>query len=304
MHRLCNIVFVIAAALSAVSCNYSKIIQEESLGEYFRAPNASSSVFSDKVFEYTPAPGQFINEPTVFPFKVETPAAASVWAKERLDARNFVSLGGFGGYIIVGFDHSIVNLPDYDFAVYGNAHTAGSEPGIVWVSVDDNGNGIPDDAWYELRGSEYYNQYTLHDYSVTYYRPDGPGQDVRWTDSEGQEGSIDYLSAFHTQDSYYPDWIVADSYTLSGPRLKANNYDQSGNGSYWVNPDYDWGYADNWNSTKFDIDHAMDAGGGNVILKYIDFIKVQTAVNAKSGWLGELSTEVTGFEDLSINTRP
>ena len=139
---------------------------------------------------------------------------------------------------------------------------------------------------------------------MTYYRPEGPGQDVRWSDSEGQEGTIDYLASFHSQDYYYPGWIVDNRYTLSGPRLKANNYDQSGNGSYWVNPDYNWGYADNFGGNQFRIDDAVDSEGKQVILKYIDFIKVQTAVNAKSGWLGELSTEVTGFEDLTINLKP
>ena len=36
-------------------------------------------------------------------------------------------------------------------------------------------------------------------------------------------------------------------------------------------------------------------------LKYIDFIRVQTGVNAKAGWLGENSTEVFGFTDENIN---
>ncbi len=286
------------------SCNYSNIQDDPSLGEYFRPHNAASSIYSDRVLEYTPAPGQFINDPVTMPYGVKTPAAACTWAKERLDAGNFVSLGGFGGYIIVGFDHSIVNLGGDCFAVYGNAVSGGSEPGVVWVSQDTNGNGMADDEWYELRGSESSNSYTISGYEVTYYRPDGAGQDVRWTDSEGQEGTIDYLAAYHNQLSYYPEWIVADQYTLKGTRLKANNFDQSGNGTYWVNPDYGWGYADNWGTTTFCLDNAMDAEGKQVILKYIDFIKVQTAVNAKSGWLGELSTEVTRFEDLSINIRP
>ena len=304
MQRLCNIVFLFAAALAAVSCNFSRTIEGEPLGEYYRSANQYSSAFADRVFEYTPAPGQFINDPSTMPYRIETPAAASQWAKERLAENKFVSLGGFGGYIIVGFDHSVVNIGGYSFAVYGNAVSGGSEPGIVWVAVDDNGNGLPDDQWYELRGCEYFNQFTIHDYSVTYYKPDGPGQDVRWSDSEGQEGTIDYLASFHTQDYYYPGWIAENSYTLSGPRLKANNYDHSGNGSYWVNPDYDWGYADNYGGSSFRIDDALDSEGKQVILKYIDFIKVQTAVNSKSGWLGELSTEVTGFEDLTINLKP
>ena len=302
MKILCRISSALALVMFFSGCNYNRVIEDTSLGEYFRAPKATSSVYASKVFEYTPAPGQFIGDPVVFPTIIQTPEAACAWAQERLDAKKFVSLGAFGGFIIVGFDHSIVNLGSYDFAVYGNAITGGSEPGIVWVAQDANGNGEPDDTWYELRGSEYYNAFTLRNYSVTYYKPSDAGQPVAWRDSEGQEGTIDYLGAYHSQPSYYPTWISQAEYTLTGTRLKANNYDQSGNGSYWVNPDYDWGYADNFGSSNFRIGDALDADGNQVNLKYIDFIKVQTAVNAKSGWLGELSTEVLGFEDLSINT--
>ena len=301
---------MVALAMTVAGCNYHNIIEGNSLGEYYRPADGSSSPFLSKVLEYTPAPGQYIGEPDITPAFILTPEAACAWAKERLDAKKFVSLGAFGGYIVVGFDHSIVNLGDYDFAVYGNAFSGNSEPGIVWVAQDANGNGIPDDTWYELRGSDTYNGLTLRGYSVTYYRPEADGQDVAWRDSEGQSGTIDYLPAYHTQPSYYPDWILDNEYTLTGTRLKAFNYDQSGNGSLWINPDYDWGYADNFCSSNtiingavicyFRIGDAIDSDGKPVSLKYIDFIKVQTGVNAKSGWTGELSTEVLGFEDISI----
>lgn len=85
---------------------------------------------------------------------------------------------------------------------------------------------------------------------MTYYRPRAAGMEVQWTDNKGASGSVDYLSQFHTQDYYYPAWVEADSYTLRGTCLKANNYDQSGNGSYWVNPAYDWGYADNFSPDR------------------------------------------------------
>ena len=302
MHRLCMILVVVALAMTLAGCNYNNIIEVESLGEYYRQAVASSSPYISKVFEYKPAPGQFIGEPTISPAPILTPEAACAWSKERLDAKKLISLGAFGGFIIVGFDHSIVNSGSYDFAIHGNAFSGNSEPGVVWVSQDVNGNGLPDDTWYELRGSEFFSEYTTRNYSVTYYKPDGPGKNVRWTDSEGQEGTIDYIAAYHNQDSYYPAWISAEQYTLTGTRLKAYNYDKSGNGTMWINPDYDWGYADNFGGDRFRIGDAMDAEGKAVNLKYIDFIKVQTALNAKSGWLGELSTEVLGFEDLTMNT--
>lgn len=68
-----------------------------------------------------------------------------------------LSLGAYGGYITVGFDHTVPNVPgQYDFKIYGNAYYdafgtltgklgGSSEPGIVLVSKDVNGNQLPDD---------------------------------------------------------------------------------------------------------------------------------------------------------------
>ena len=219
-------------------------------------------------------------------------------------------------YIVVGFDHSIDNTGNYDFGIKGNSFSGSSEPGIVWVMQDENGNGQPDEKWYELAGSETGKSETIQNYSVTYYRPTEPQQPVRWTDSEGNSGEIDYLIAYHRQDYYYPLWIEEDSYTLSGTCLKARNYDASGIGTYWVNAEYDWGYVDNFsptdrltndnnanasaNANYFKISNAIDEKGNPVSLNYIDFIKVQVGVNTKSGWLGEVSTEVFGFFDYSM----
>ena len=54
-------------------------------------------------------------------------------------------------------------------------------------------------------------------------------------------------------------------------------------------------------ASKYKISNAVDKNGQPANLKYIDFIRVQTGVNAKAGWLGENSTEVFGFTDENIN---
>lgn len=77
--------------------------------------------------------------------------------------------------------------------------------------------GLPNDTWYELKGSEYGKEETIRDYAVTYYRPSAPKMNVAWTDNRGGSGVIEYLEAFHQQDYYYPAWVEADSYTLRGP---------------------------------------------------------------------------------------
>lgn len=273
------------------------------------------SRYATEVFEYTPAPGQYINDTRTggMTSGIDSPEKAARWAKERLDKRLFISLGAFGGYITVGFDHEVTNSRgDYDFAIFGNAFlnaTGGSsEPGAVWVMEDSNANGIPDDIWYELRGSDYYDASTIHGYSVTYFRPSAPGQPVEWRDSQGGSGSIAYLKAFHSQDFYYPEWIEGDSYTLTGTRLAPRTQSDPETG-FWVNEPFSWGYADNMGedctaidgmpqANRFRISDAVDAEGNPVELSAISFVKVQTAVLAQAGSLGEVSTEVLGFYDL------
>ena len=296
-------------------------------GAFYRAKSAASKADWNKVYEYTPAPGQFINELKTggFDGTQTTPEAAIAYAESRMSETYengdpnpiWVSLGGFGGYIVVGFDHSIDNSGDYDLGILGNSFSGSSEPGIVWVMQDENGNGLPDDTWYELAGSETGKAETIQNYAVTYYRPSGAGMPVQWSDNLGNSGEIDYLKQFHRQDYYYPLWIEADSYTLTGTCLQARNYDASGNGTYWVNAEYDWGYADNFspidrltnsdnagaaaNANHFKIANAIDFECKPIHLEFIDFVKVQVGVNAKSGWLGEVSTEVFGFYDYNMN---
>lgn len=287
----------------------------------YRRSTASSSPQSTKVFEWVPAPGQYIGETQTGGMTGDetTLQQANLWAEQRLKANEYVSLGGFGGYIIVGFDHSIAkNDGKFDFAVMANAFlnaTTGSggssEPGIVYVMQDVNGNGLPDDEWYELRGSETGNQSTRQDYAVTYFRPTGPCMNVQWTDNYGGAGFVDYLGTYHRQPSYYPAWITSDSYTLSGTCLKARTVQNPASGM-WDNNAFGWGYADNMGSDNiqqedsngqrngFLIENAIFPDLSPISLQYIDFIKVQTGVNSKAGWLGEVSTEVLNVQDLSL----
>ena len=280
-------------------------------GTYRRGASAASSPHATSVFSFLPAPGQYVNEN----YTAATMEEACAYAMNRMKEDMFVSLGGFGGSLVVGFDHSIANDGDYNFAVKNTIYSQYSEPGIVWVMQDENGDGLPNDTWYELKGSEYGLDCTVQDYAVTYFRPEAPAQNVAWTDNHGGSGTVDYWMAFHKQDYYYPLWVTKDRYTLRGTRLEARNYDRSGNGTYWINPDYGWGYADNFspvdmlpdratgltaNCNHFRISDAVTFDGQPANLQYIDFVKVQTGLNTKSGWLGEVSTEVMDVIDFNL----
>lgn len=310
------IIFVVAGIITGCSDNDIDTPEEKPDTETgFRQPSDKSSALANTVFEYTPAPGQFINDAATMG-KISTPEEAAAWAKDRLDRNVYVTLGAYGGYIVVGFDHSIASShSDYDFAVAGNAYlnattlSGGSnEPGIVSVMQDTNGNGQPDDVWYELKGSDYDAATTIHNYSVTYYRPSEAGKDVKWTDNQGESGIIPYIPFFHKQDSYYPEWIKTDQYTLTATRLESRMYEEGG---IWNNPPFSYGYADNMGTdntslpgfpqcNRFRISDACHTDGSPANLKYIDFVKIQTGVVSQNLVLGELSTEIFGVIDLAL----
>ena len=251
-----------------------------------------AAAFANKVLEYRPAPTQFMNTTATAYKEGFTYQQVLEYATELLSDRNvcLLSLGAFGGYITVGFDHTVPNISgEYDFKIYGNAaydiygtnedKPGGSaEPGIVLVSKDTNGNGLPDDEWYELAGSEYNSPSTIRNYEITYYRPELPGDNVQWTDNQGGQGEIK-RNDFNTQDSYYPQWIEEDRITFSGSRLADNavNEPRPDMPEHWVGYCYAWGYADNHpNDTeysKFKIDWAVDKNGNPVHLDGIDFVK-------------------------------
>uniref|UniRef100_UPI0040575AB2 cell surface protein n=1 Tax=Alistipes sp. TaxID=1872444 RepID=UPI0040575AB2 len=250
-----------------------------------------------EVVEFLPAPGQFVNEG----YSATTMAEACAYAQERLDNHYFVSLGGFGGYIIIKFEKPVLNSEGgYDFGIYGNSFNGSSEPGVVWVSYDANENGVADDVWYELYGSESMLKNTaLHNYSITYSRTDNEAE-IAWRDNNGESGVITRNSS-HRQD-YFPAWITENEYTLSGTLLPDNS-EWSEKNQEWVLHAFEWGYADNFSAidlaedraNRFRILDAHDATGEVNILPQIDFVKVQSATNVIHSAIGEVSTEVCGF---------
>jgi hypothetical protein len=273
-------------------------------------PEENYSPYCNKVYEYKPAPGQFINEQTSGFENVTAEAAAIEYAERRLKNSQYVSLGAFGGYIVVGFDHSIENkgsFNGYDFSVKGNQFDNSSEPAAVWVMQDVNKNNRPDDVWYELKGSEYGKPETWSDYSITYYKPQNPRENVKWTDNKGNSGYIE-INTHHAQDYYYPLWIAENDYTLTGVRLEPKSYVDADN--IYRTGNYEWGYADNFGNDMmpnegkknfFKISNAVKSDGSNANLQYIDFIKIQNSLNHNGqGSTGESSTEVLGIEDENI----
>jgi len=260
-----------------------------SVAAVIRPITEESNLYVTTLIDYLPAPGQFIN----------TTLGSEEGAKTVEGKKGLISLGGWGGSVSYAFDHTVLNTEGAnDVMVYGNAMSTFAEPGIVWVMQDENANGIADDTWYEIKGSADALEGTIKNYSVTYTKPDPITADVPWTDSEGNSGVV-ATNAFHSQ-AYYPESVTEDSYTITGTLLSSSNINMS-NPTFITSAPFESGYADNTaGGDEIDIANAIDNDGNTVNLTGIDFIKVQTAIQANMGWLGELSTEVTGIADLNM----
>ncbi|MDI3321083.1 PKD-like domain-containing protein [Pinibacter soli] len=267
-----------------------------------RPITTASNKYISVVFDYLPAPGQFVNEEGLGD---KNAPKGIVGGTDAL-----LHLGAYGGYVVFGFDHSILNKPGFDLAIYGNPlppPMEWSEPGIVMVSQDKNGNGLPDDEWYELAGSEYNAGTTKKKYTITYYNPKSTA-DVQWKDNLGNMGAVE-INPFHDH-CYYPSFAAnQDSISFTGALLK-NTFGLMDNGFIYINTGFSFGYADNYSSgddyaknhfNSFNIDWAVDANGQSIKIPSIDFVKVYTGQNDKGNMLlGEISTEISGARDLGL----
>ena len=295
--------------------------------------NADNSPYIARVYDYMPAPGQFVN---VFP--AYQPGFNQDSINAKLEAalcggvNATVSLGSYGGYIVFGFDHPVINKHGYDVKIYGNAmqsntvtdQAGGScEPGIIMVGVDMDGDGVPSvgDRWYEIKGSDY--DRCQRGFEVTYYKPDEnkvkvPHASWRfiddieyayWTSNDANPDSTSgyvWHNTFHDQ-SYWPMWIEDTVLTFRGTKLPNTSIAMNTTGTNWFQPFFGEGYVDNLPNAQepgFMIDWAIDEDGNPVELDHIDFIKVYCGQLDYCGWLGEVSTEVCGAEDLHPDAEP
>ena len=248
-----------------------------------------------KVFEYVYAPGQHAQL-----------ALISDTSKITGDPEknSFVYLGGLGGYFSAAFARDIQDETGDDFAVWA-LKGASAEPAVVWVMSDLNGDGLPNETWYELKGSEFEN--SQRNYTITYLRTDTC---VSWFDSNGASGQL--IPGYGAIDSRNWWWVDQSSDTVSFtctllPDVMEDEDTTSTQSWVNVSKGFEWGYAENilgsdYNMSDgyntFDISNAVDANGNPVVLNKIRFIKVQSSVFQIAGWLNEISAEIRGASEL------
>ena len=292
----------LAGMLLAIGAGMPTVAQEQA--------EPIDSTYATKMIECLPAPGQFIGSLTV-------PNKEFCVGEDG----GMVSLGGFGGYIVLEFAKPIVNDPHnpygVDFTIHGNSFIANlygvwTEPGAVMVMKDENHNGLPDDTWYELAGSDYYLSTTKKNVTMTYYNPHYlKRHTIPWKMDDGTTGAM-RTNNFH-QQSYFPgDYAFncgRDSISYTGTLIRGcadlstpsyiENYraqlfgycDAKGAIRDEVHNPYTTTMARGGDG--FDLDWAVDKDGNYVQLDTVQWVKVYTALNQDCGWLGEISTEVT-----------
>ena len=293
----------IPVALMLAGCNYNHDLVEEGI-----VTDTGARTIAVTVLDYSPMPGQFVNVAPMYADGADA-VAMRYAAQSYLDRGYVVALGAWGGSITLQLSEPIRHRASgRDFRVLGNSfynvasltapHFGNSEPGIILVSRDDNGNGVADDAWYQIRGSEWDN--SVHDLTIRYFAPEADAPDERYIRWEGSDGSEGYITRnpYHTQ-SYWPQWITADVLEFTGERLPDNGrYDE--NLRQYVYDCYAFGYADshpnNADESIIDLSWAVDADGKPAGLTEIDFIKIYTGVLQSNGVIGDTSTEVSGIQ--------
>lgn len=258
----------------------------------------SEEAYLSEVFEYVYGPGQHA--------KIAKATDATNFIGEP-KADKWLYLGGFGGYVVAGFNHDVINGTGEDFEVFA-LQGASPEPAVVYVMSDTNGDGKPNETWYELKGNQFEN--SKRNYWVRYYKAVSDTANITWLDSEGSEGELKCGFGATNSSAWWWTATTSDSITLHGTRLPDAYDDNSANGTqYWVVPQerFTWGYAENAYGTdyetavggnKLDISNAVDSLGQSVVLPHIRFIKVQTGVFQQAGWTNEASSEVRGAKDL------
>jgi hypothetical protein len=301
--------------------------------------------FASVVVDYRPAPGQYINGDVGddgFTFNDPTSALGPPIGGGLVSANNSkqVSLGGFGGSITLGFNEAVLDDPlnrfGLDAIVYGNAFWVGgnaqrrfAEAGIIEISRDANGNGIADDAWYLIAGSDIDEHAALAAFATQQWDDDAgtatPPADIAWYPDPTIYPAIgaNYTTSGFTLPAPY-DPLVLDNaaspapsvserffgYADLSPTLLLGDTDADNAvedpgvtpASFYTRPDNPFAVGvtpDSGGGDAFDIAWAIDPVTGEPAnLGGFDFIRISTASAAINGPFGEKSVEVGAVADV------
>jgi hypothetical protein len=297
--------------------------------------------FADIVYTtgYRPGPGQFINEPSPFTGIIFNDQTKGLGAPvgggtSAPDNAKLVTLGGFGGSVILGFSSTVMDDPrnayGLDAIVFGNSFVVAApwtlawEPGVIEIARDANANGIPDDSWYVIRAPNHSG--------ITSAVPNAQ-MAVRTWDNDPGTPTLPADPAWYPDAALYP-WLVpagfpsayqTATFSLIVPAMGSllvghadvspvlilgdtdgdNIVEEPGvsPAEFYTYPDNPWVSgvdAGSGGGDAFDIAWAVDAATGDAAhLDGFDFIRISSGVDVAQGVLGEISTEIGAVSDAS-----
>ncbi|MEM1071365.1 MAG: GC-type dockerin domain-anchored protein [Planctomycetota bacterium] len=240
--------------------------------------------FADRVLDYSPAAGQFVTDPAFNdPDRALGPPGMGTPIEPGLDS--LVTLGGFGGSITLAMPFTVFDDPrnrlGLDAIVFGNAFYVAGDPnrrfaevGLIEIAPDANSNGLADDIFYPIAGSQ----------GTTLPLPpelNGPVVEPPPGFPDGVEFVFGYADT--TPTAALPAGAdPASFFTIpDDPTTPGIDEDTAGGDAF----DIRWAVLPG-TLTRAEIDR-------------FDFIRVTTAVDVPSGIFGEVSTEIDAVADAA-----
>ncbi len=208
------------------------------------------------------------------------PVGGSVYAPDNSSIHSIGRPGPEpGSYLLLQFEAPIEDHPDnpmgLDFIVFGNSFWTGgnpnrkwAEPGLVEISEDVNGNGLPDDPWYVMPGSRGLNRSVLPQ-GIANPSPPLAGA-VLNPNTDGSEYDWGYADLTPTIQEYLDNFVRPDNPFETGLT------EGSGGGD------------------AFDIAWAVpaDATGNPAGLARFHFLRISAFVNASEGPFGRITPDI------------
>lgn len=284
------------------------------------APTRADSPFATRVVEYRPAPGQFVND-AAYNDPLDALGPPEGFGPSSGNNVSVVSLGGFGGYIILGFDRTVLDDPRNPFGmdsiVFGNAFFVGNtsrhwaECATIEISLDLNANRLADDRWFLISGSHTglpQLAWTVRTWDTNIGDSTFPPSEASWI-PPGRMG-VWQTGAFALPTELFGGNIIINpggasfeaiwGYADYSPTLPLGDIPP---GKFYAYPDEPFTPGISPGSgggDAFDIAWAIDAQTGAAAeLPGFDFIRVTTAVESLLLEINEKSAEIDAIADVA-----
>jgi hypothetical protein len=292
------------------------------------------SPFASSVVEYSPAPGQFVNDAQYNdPGRALGPPVGG--GTHDGNESSVVTLGGFGGRLTLAFDHVVEDHPlnpfGMDAIVFGNAFWLGAdfqrhwaECAVIEIALDANENGTIDDeeGWYLIPGSHIVDApaqlatVTWDDDPDTVLPPEylswiPPGQTGTWTTSAVALPEDVFGTLVIVNPAVSPDEEGIYGYADYAPTLVLGDLDGDGQvddpmltpEAFYTVPDDPWTSGvtpGSGGGDAFDIAWAIDPVTGRPAgLTGFDFIRFTSPVDVILTYFNEKSPEIDAVADAA-----